>query len=342
MRILPLMILAGTVFFLNIRNDHPHGEGFKVSCSKCHSSKGWFLDREIYSFDHNTTKMPLTGGHINADCRACHLTLVFSEAKTGCIDCHNDVHEATTGPECSRCHTTESWLVNNITELHRLSRFPLLGAHRTADCDECHKSASEVRFDVPGINCVDCHFIDYQATMNPNHAEAGFSQDCSTCHSINAFTWGGAGFNHSFFPLVQGHSGPKCNDCHITGRYSDANPDCNTCHNPDYMSTANPNHNDAGFPLNCSTCHTLNPGWTPASFRQHDSQHFPIYSGRHSGKWDSCTDCHPNISSFAEFTCLSCHEHNRTEMDDKHRDETGYSYSSPACLQCHPTGNADK
>jgi len=94
--------------------------------------------------------------------------------------------------------------VDNISELHQVSRFPLLGAHRTADCFDCHKSESLARFDVPGINCIDCHSPDYLGTTNPKHSEAGFSEDCSVCHPINAFQWAGAGFNHDFFALVQG------------------------------------------------------------------------------------------------------------------------------------------
>ncbi len=60
------------------------------------------------------------------------------------------------------------WLVTNITELHHYSRFPLLGAHRTADCSDCHRSENMVRFDVIGVNCIDCHREDYMATTQSN------------------------------------------------------------------------------------------------------------------------------------------------------------------------------
>lgn len=414
MRILSLIVIFGTLLLIGMKSDHPHGQGFKISCNTCHSSKGWQLDKAIYSFDHNKTKLPLTGQHIVLDCRKCHKTLVFSEAKSECKDCHNDVHQATVGLDCSRCHTPESWLVKNINEIHRMSRFPLLGVHRTADCSDCHKSESLVRFDVPGINCIDCHRQNYNATTNPNHAQAGFSEDCSTCHPVNAIQWAGAGFNHNFFQLVQGHSTPKCADCHTTGRYSDAKPECNSCHQPDYLAAANPSHTGSNFPTTCSTCHNLNPGWKPASFdhsffpltlghstpkcadchtggnytstptdcyschitnyntttnpnhktlnfstlctqchttnpdwkpakyTQHDSQSFPIYSGRHKGTWNSCTECHTNPANYSQFSCLSCHEHNKTDMDSKHRGESGYSYLSSACFHCHPRGNAGK
>jgi len=171
MRILSLLILGLIIFFIPGRQtDSPHGPDFKISCTQCHSSKGWQLDKEIYSFDHNTTKMTLTGQHKEINCRQCHVSLVFSQAKSSCISCHKDVHQGTTGMDCSRCHTSESWLVNNVNDIHRMSRFPLMGAHRTADCILCHKSESRTRFDVPGVNCIDCHRDTYMATTNPNHS----------------------------------------------------------------------------------------------------------------------------------------------------------------------------
>ena len=42
------------------------------------------------------------------------------------------------------------------------------------------------------------------ATTNPNHVQAGFSEDCSICHPVNSFQWTGAGFNHNFFPAGAG------------------------------------------------------------------------------------------------------------------------------------------
>ena len=427
----------------------------------------------------------LTGQHTDLNCRLCHSSLVFSDAKTECIDCHTDVHQSSAGSDCARCHTPVSWLVENINELHQVSRFPLLGAHRTADCFDCHKSESLARFDVPGIECIDCHRQDFQATLNPNHQQAGFSEDCTSCHPVYAFQWTGVGFNHNFFaleqghsipecaechtsgsysdlspecnschrqdyiaasnpnhstsnfpvtceichtlnpgwqpasfdhtsfPLTLGHSTPECAACHITGNYSDATPDCNSCHHQDYLATSNPNHTTSNFPVTCEVCHSLNPGWKPASFdhaffpltlghstpkcidchiggnysttptdcyachqgnyntttnpnhsslsfstictqchttnpdwkpasyTQHDVQSFPIYSGRHNGVWNSCTQCHPNTAAYSQISCITCHEHNQTEMNTKHAEVTGYSYNSAACFNCHPRGVSD-
>jgi len=340
MRILSFILICGLFLFLKQRDGHPHGEDFNLSCSICHSPEGWHLDKKIYSFDHGTTKLPLTGQHAKTNCRLCHPTLVFKDAKTDCNQCHTDIHQATVGSDCARCHSTSSWLVTNITGIHQLSRFPLLGAHRTADCTDCHKSENPARFDVIGIDCIDCHRQNYMATTHPNHTQAGFQEDCSACHPVNAYQWTGAGFDHSFFSLTEGHSNLECVNCHGTASYSEANPDCYSCHQDDYMATTNPVHSALGFPTTCLTCHTLKRGWTPASFTEHDNLSFPIYSGSHNGRWASCNDCHPSPSNYSQFTCLSCHEHDKAIMDNKHSEEGGYSYTSAACLNCHPRGVA--
>jgi len=57
MRILSLLIFCFLLISLNQQTDSPHGRDFKVSCKTCHSPKGWQIDKEVYSFDHNTTKL---------------------------------------------------------------------------------------------------------------------------------------------------------------------------------------------------------------------------------------------------------------------------------------------
>ncbi|MGB8491588.1 MAG: hypothetical protein WCE64_11085 [Bacteroidales bacterium] len=484
MRSLPFLILLVMLFAGYKAFQSPHGPNFRIDCKTCHSTKGWELDKEVYSFDHSSTAFPLTGQHTAVNCRECHPTLIFSQAKTGCLDCHKDVHQSTVGPECSRCHTTQSWLVSDITGIHRMSRFPLLGPHRNAGCEQCHKAENPVRFDVLGVNCIDCHRTNFLSTTNPNHIQAGFSEDCAACHLMTSFQWTGAGFNHNFFPLILGHSALKCSDCHTTSNYRDArsdcyschqkdyaattnpnhiasnfptdckqchtlnrgwqpatfdhsifpltlghasvtcischvggnytsiSPDCSSCHLTDYNNTTNPNHKSLNFPLTCNTCHTTNPGWapatfdhgsfpltlghasvacaschiggnytststvcsschltdynnttnpahktlnfsttctdchttnpgwTPAAYKQHDSQFFPIYSGRHQGTWTSCSICHPQPSNYGVFTCISCHEHSQGNTDPHHTDVRGYVYSATSCYSCHSTGNA--
>lgn len=328
----------------------PHGETFKANCDDCHKTDGWKVDLKNITFDHDGTKFPLVGQHTSVSCKDCHSSARFSNAPTDCNDCHTDIHEQTVGNECARCHTPSSWVVTNITQLHQLGRFPLLGAHSVADCKDCHKNlaspssqatASRLRFEPLQVECYDCHKENYQTASQPNHIQSNYSKNCTDCHNINAFSWEGAGVNHNFFPLTGGHELSECGSCHNPGTYSGLSPSCASCHQSDYASAANPSHTSLGFSTECNDCHSLNPGWKPAEYRDHDSRSFPIYSGKHNGEWDNCSDCHKNASNYGQFTCTDCHEHSKGDMDDEHDDVSGYEYNSIACFSCHPTGDGE-
>jgi len=342
MRKLSSLILFMALSVSLFSQSSPHGDDFKVSCTDCHNTEGWKIDLKTLTFKHSTTKFPLVGQHQSLDCRLCHKVLEFSKAETECISCHTDMHNQTVGPDCARCHTPIAWIVNNITEIHQKSRFPLVGPHVTADCFDCHinASASLLNFGPLGVECFDCHQANYTATTNPNHTASGYSTNCTECHNMNSFSWTGAGINHNFFPLTAGHDINDCNQCHPGGNYSSTSPDCVSCHQANYNATSNPNHIASNFPTTCLDCHTTNPGWKPAEFRNHDVK-FPIYSGKHNGEWSSCADCHTNPASYAQFTCIDCHDHNQPDMNSKHSDVAGYIYNSIACFECHPTGSSE-
>ena len=329
MRILSLLILSLFALSFNQKTESPHGSDFKVACKTCHSPKSWQLDKEIYSFDHNSTRFRLVGQHAMINCRPCHTTLIFKEAKSDCAQCHKDIHQGTVGNDCSRCHTPASWLVNNVSEIHQISRFPLVGAHRTSDCVQCHKSESLARFDVPGINCIDCHRNDFLAATNPNHAQSGFPEDCSICHQLTSVLWSNSKFDHNVFSLDQAHSLVKCIDCHKTGNYSDAKSDCYSCHQQDYLATTTPDHNTSKFSTNCQNCHTVNPGWKPTTFN-HSS--FPLTLGHSTA---ACIDCHLNGNySTTPTDCYACHQPNYTTTTNPNH----ISASIPtACATCHTT-----
>lgn len=341
MRSLSLIILLLVVQGMLQGQTSPHGDELTLSCDECHTTREWTMIAGTYSFTHDSTGFPLAGQHLMVDCKACHPTLVFSQAQTSCVACHSDMHFQTVGPDCERCHTPDSWLVPNINQIHRMSRFPLVGAHQTADCYDCHPSASLLRFEPLGIECIDCHQMDYLQTSQPDHLAAGFSIDCQECHRMEAFSWGSGNFLHDFFPLTQGHAIGLCSSCHTSENYTGLSPDCFSCHQQDFQTTTNPNHAATGFSVNCTECHTTAPGWKPADFATHDAQFFPIYSGEHRGEWNSCTECHSNPSNYQLFSCTDCHEHNQADMDDEHEGVGGYVYSSQACYECHPTGSAE-
>ena len=331
MRILPLIVPALVLVFVQATRlkDPPHGDDFKISCSKCHSAKGWELDPEVYSFDHNSTRMHLEGQHTQIRCRQCHPTLVFSEAETECFLCHTDMHEQTVGNDCNRCHTPHSWIVNDITNIHRQGRFPLLGAHYMAECSSCHPSASSLRFEPLGVECIDCHMADYQAATDPNHVEGNLGTECTDCHSMMAYSWAGEGFTHLSFPLNAGHDIQDCNKCHAAGGFTGTPTDCYACHQQAYLATTNPAHQAAGFSTDCMFCHTTAPGWTPANF---DHTSFPLTEG-HTGV--DCAQCH-DVNNFANVSseCFSCHQEDYTGAANPNHIAADISTN---CLECHTT-----
>jgi hypothetical protein len=145
--------------------------------------------------------------------------------------------------------------------------------------------------------------------------------------------------SQTLFPLTGVHATIDCQACHFASepfQYALAPVDCIDCHADDYQQTSDPNHQAAGFPTDCQVCHGTS-SWDARGFPGHES-FFPINSGPHAGAWNNCTDCHTTPGDFQSFSCLGCHEHSQSRMDDKHSDVAGYVYESSACLNCHPTG----
>jgi hypothetical protein len=175
---------------------------------------------------------------------------------------------------------------------------------------------------------------DYNGTTNPNHAQAGFPQQCNVCHNTSA--WQPATFDHSNtnFPLTGAHINVACANCHLNGNYTNTPTACYSCHKPEYDDTTDPNHAAAAFPTTCQTCHTTTR-WTGATFAHND---FPIYSGTHNGKWSTCADCHVNPSNYTQFSCITCHQHSETNTSPKHNGVRGYVYNATSCYTCHPQG----
>lgn len=310
-------------------------------CSQCHSERN-FLDRSRVISRHQLTRFPLAGAHLAADCLSCHPAtgqghLQFVGKATECYACHQVEFAGARNPDhqaggytrdCSTCHAVSDWSRARFN--HDAVGFPITGAHRALICDQCHAGN---RFAGTTTNCAGCHQPDFDRTTNPNHVQAAFSSDCTNCHTTRS--WIGS-YDHSrtSFPLTGRHRSVPCLECHGDNIFAGKPSACVACHQMDYDQTTNPGHRAAGFPTDCASCHKTTT-WDGATF-DHDAAFFRIYSGDHRGEWSACADCHTDPASFAVFTCLTCHT--RTRMDEKHRGKSGYTYSSPACLTCHPRG----
>ncbi len=306
---------------------------FSHDCTQCHSTNGW----DGASFDHNTTNFPLTGRHLSTQCAQCHINGNYQLVYTNCYPCHTTQYAQPQNPnhvlgnfnhDCVPCHTTTAWMPSTFS--HSTTPFPLVGAHQSVSCNQCH-----VNNQYQGLpnTCWDCHATTFNNTTNPNHQQGQFSHDCFQCHTQSA--WQPASFNHSTtnFPLTGRHLTAQCQQCHINGNYQLVYTNCYPCHATQYAIPTNPNHVTLQFGHDCTPCHTQS-AWLPSTYN-HDQQYFRIYSGKHRNKWTSCSQCHPSIGQYQNFTCISCHEHRQSEMNNKHQGVPGYQYNSPACYSCH-------
>lgn len=318
------------LFTISIFAQSPHGDSFDLDCSECHNVDSWKIDLAQIAFDHSRTNFALIGQHINVDCKSCHESLVFSKMDKDCFSCHKDIHQATVGVNCASCHTPNTWIVKDIIGLHQKSRFPLLGAHQTADCAQCHSGYAELNFEPLNIDCYACHKQKYESTQNPNHVAANFSTECQDCHNISALSWNTTNIDHSFFPLVGGHALPSCFSCHQQGgNFSGLSNECYSCHQQNYEATQNPNHIAAGMPTTCDVCHSIQ-GWTPAEFN-HDLTAFPL-TGAHINT--TCQSCHQNGYTGTSTDCISCHQTDYNNTTNPNHTTVSFPTT---CVDCHST-----
>lgn len=284
---------------------------------------------KVASFSHDQTGFPLDGRHATTNCRDCHETLVFDAAPSDCVACHTDIHQRTVGNDCNRCHTADNWLVDDVQGIHFDNGFPLNGVHTNVSCVACHISETTLRFDRRGNDCISCHAADFQATMSPNHVEAGFSMECTTCHDVFTPGWTSSSLSHDFFPLTMGHAISDCFQCHTNGGFTDTPTACVACHQPEYNATTQPNHRDAGIGTDCAQCHTTAPGWMPARFDDHDQTAFPL-RGAHTQT--DCVACHADGFAGTPTACVACHQ---ADYDNANSPDHSAAQFPTSCADCH-------
>ena len=333
----------------------PHvASGFPADCETCHHTTAWSAG----PFDHASVSggFTLVGAHDGLACGSCHaigpdFTTLFDAASPNeCLSCHQSdqanarIDHDGFPTDCTQCHTVQTWQGATADHVTLSGGFALVGAHMALDCSSCHLAdLTPLWTPASQTDCIACHQDDYQATANSlvDHVAGGFPTTCTECHGVDQ--WSGATFDHGSasggFSLVGAHETLACASCHSEAGggvpWTPASPDdCASCHKPD-ADAATPDH--TGFPTTCTDCHTTGQ-WQGATI---EHPQFPIFSGDHRGEWDSCQTCHVQPGDFRVFSCLTCHEHGQSEMDDEHDDVGGYVYESTACYSCHPDGEDD-
>lgn len=222
------------------RADDTHRGRNGDACERCHSEDSWKSE----TFDHGRmTDFPLRGAHASLKCERCHTGPVKEQKlQTTCYSCHrdDDVHQGQQGSSCGTCHNERGWAVEVFFD-HDLSRFPLLGLHAVASCEQCHATG---RFRDANIACASCHADDdvHLRRLGP---------DCALCHNPNG--WALWRFDHdkqTSFALHGAHVGLDCHACHRAPVEDEIHlpGDCAGCH-------ARDDRHHGAFGPDCGRCH---------------------------------------------------------------------------------------
>jgi len=341
---LGLALLAAAPLRAQEGTPDPHGplpDG--LDCATCHTARAWTPAAVPKDFDHaGWSGFALEGRHADVSCRGCHLDLRFDRpeiAPDDCASCHADFHRGQFAEGCAECHGTRSFQDVPAVRIHARSGFPLTGAHLQTTCASCHFDARGGNYRNLDRQCIACHRSEFESTQVIDHVAQGFSTECLQCHDTRA--WADApAFDHAMtgFPLVGAHDRLRCGSCHVRPgnalRFQPSGPnDCIACHQADYERA----HDSRGFPTTCLDCHDQQ-SFGGADF-DHDARWFPIFSGAHQGRWQSCADCHPAApNDYVSFTCTSGGCHGQAETDSRHQEVRDYVYDSQHCYACHASG----
>ena len=320
-----------------------------------------------------------------SNCTQCH-TLGEKVSNQKCLDCHTEIKSLinqkagyhasrnVVGKECASCHSEHHGLNFEMVRFdednfdHKLTGYPLTGAHQRIDCRDCHKpdyiSSAELRKRPDtylGLDqaCKSCHEDYHQRTL---------SNQCAQCHTTESFA-PATKFNHSStdFPLLGKHADvscvdchkketrngkdfqvfagvpfANCNSCHQDPHNSQLGPDCKQCHNEQSFSSLTTlrrfNHNKTNFPLrgahqqvNCAECHNMS-----LSPQQ-------LFQDRLGVQTNDCNRCHEDVHEGRfGLQCVDCHnEKSFTQVETKtfNHNLTDFplqgKHQSVDCRKCH-------
>jgi Cytochrome c7 and related cytochrome c len=303
------------------RKDDVHKASLGTKCADCHTENDW----KEAKLDHDKTRFPLVGKHVDTKCADCHKKgTEYKEAPRTCIGCHkkddnaSKGHKGQFGERCDSCHGAKAWkpsTFNHDTD----TKYVLRGKHRTAKCADCH--TGHLYRDKLGSACIDCHKKDDDGAKGH---KGSLGRDCAACHVEGGWKEKGK-FDHekTSFPLLGKHSTVKCADCHKGTNYKEAPSDCFSCHKKD-------DKHEATLGTKCETCHVERDWKTTSTRFDHDKTRFKLRNA-HAAKTVECKACHIDLKHFRNtvMDCIACHK-----KDDKHEGQEGNK-----CESCHNDKN---
>ncbi len=330
--------------YLGVVSPNHVNDAFSTDCENCHQMDRW---RPALFENHDISFPIFSGEHKNEwddDCRSCH-TNPSDYQSFNCLNCHEhpqtktDADHAGIGgyvynsPDCYFCHPQGK---ADSFQDHDAQFFPIYsGVHNNEwdNCDACHANPTN-RLD---FTCLTCHL---STETNQSHdGITGYSYNSSDCYLCHPTGEKGQFVDHDpqFFPIYSGTHNNEWNDytaCHTTP-IDKTIFTCVTCHT---QTESDASHTGiSGYVYSSSDCYLCHPTGERGQFVDHDPIYFPIFSGTHNNEWSDCNECHTNPADRTQVSCITCHT--QTESNNMHGSMNGYSYDSPSCLNCHPTGN---
>jgi hypothetical protein len=261
---------------------------------------------------------------------------------------------------CQNCHTSVGWKpIRAAPEFdHDKTSFPLRGLHQGVSCTQCH---AKPVFSNTGTHCADCHADIHRRQMGA---------DCAQCHTVKGWNilLQTVREHDNRFPLVGGHAGLDCADCHkseAVGQFQGLSIQCYSCHQSTFQQTTAPNHVASGFPTQCEQCHTINT-WLGATFDHLKYTGFALtgmhatldcvachVGGKYKGTPATCVGCHlldfqktnnPNhVALGLPQTCQECHTTSAWQPASFNHNAVGFpltgGHANLQCDQCHTNGN---
>jgi hypothetical protein len=326
----------------------PHRGQLGQNCLQCHNFVDW---KAATKFDHNKTRYPLTGLHLQVACEKCHTAekpggearfagLPFAK----CGDCHADPHHGAFPQSCETCHTTSGWKKIPASQQfdHSKTRYPLLGKHAEVDCLQCHGSGNFKR-PVAFAKCSDCHTPDPHRGQFAKRPDKG---ECSACHTVDGWKPSLFGVKEhvlTAYPLEAKHASVACDKCHVPmgadTKYEVAFARCMDCHRDAHDGQFAP----APYNNRCEQCHTLR-GFRPSTYTIafHQKTRFPL-AGAHLAV--TCSECHraaegsapstPAPYHFKDLRCTGCHQDPHHGEFNRQMAERRIDGTPQGCEACH-------
>jgi hypothetical protein len=238
------------------------------------------------------------------------------------------MHAGLFSSDCSECHSTVAWqpatFDNQLFDHANTTGFSLEKhsvdyQNVSINCQGCHD------MDTGSFNqqtCINCHAANDAGFVQQHQAE--FGDNCISCHDGYDRM---ANFDHNQVFVLDGRHGElDCQDCHVDRVFSGTPSECVACHEE-------PQIHAGVFGTSCQSCH-LTSAWTPAKLQEHK---FPLDHGNNG--ISDCQVCHQ--TSYADYSCYGCHEHDQADIEEEHREEGISIEDLPACVDCHSTGQKD-